>query len=458
MGIHGSTRWRWRSVIIVASLMLSGCGDGDPVAQPVMSTSAPAGPVPTETASSTTDLPNAEYLQNFEFVWTTINERYFDPDFGGVDWEAVHDEYLPQVTAAQSDLEVLYLLNLMLWELDVSHIGVVPPEDPSQMNPELMSEGELGIDIRLLDGEYVITDIEAGSPGAEAGLQPGYLLEIIGGRNIEDIVAEVPTIPPGHERGVRSGRTTVVRAHLYGQPGEAVTIGYRDSSDHAQDATLIFQQREPSPGAEPLAPGVPVAFTTLEVGRLEGDIGYMRFDAFGPGMLPALLEAVDSIQDAPGLIIDLRGNHGGTFTVRKPLVDRLVDEPVLLWTYRWRDSREDVYVEPASVTYDGPIVVLVDVLSASSAEEFTGGLQAIGRAVVIGERTAGRVLVQEIAELPNGAIMVYPKGQSLLSDGLVLEGHGVIPDIPVAVHRSDLLAGVDPTMRSAIDQLQEMIP
>ena len=108
------------------------------------------------------------------------------------------------------------------------------------------------------------------------------------------------------------------------------------------------------------------------------------------------------------------------------------------------------------MTYDGPIVVLVDVLSTSSAQEFAGGLQAIGRAVIIGERTARRVLVQDIAELPTGSIRIYPQGQSLLPDRTVLEGHGVIPDLPVAVHRSDLLAGTDPTLRAAIDHLQEM--
>ena len=58
----------------------------------------------------------------------------------------------------------------------------------------------------------MITDIEPGSLAAEAGLQPGYLLDTLGGRDIEEIVADIPTMPPRHERGVRSARTTLVRS------------------------------------------------------------------------------------------------------------------------------------------------------------------------------------------------------------------------------------------------------
>lgn len=106
------------------------------------------------------------------------------------------------------------------------------------------------------------------------------------------------------------------------------------------------------------------------------------------------------------------------------------------------------------MTYDGQLVVLVDVRSASSAEEFVGALQSIGRAVIVGERTAGRVLVQDSAEVPNGVLLIYPIGKTLLADGTPLESRGVIPDLPVTVHRSDLLEGMDPALEAAIAYLE----
>ncbi len=160
------------------------------------------------------------------------------------------------------------------------------------------------------------------------------------------------------------------------------------------------------------------------------------------------------MRDAPGLIIDVRGNHGGNSDVAKQIIDELVADPVVVWTWQTRHGAGNTYADPSTTPYDGPVVVLVDVLSGSAAEAFSVGIQAIGRADIVGERTAGRLLGGELAELPMGALMIYPITVAVAADGTVVEGHGVIPDLPVAVHRRDLLAGIDPPLRAAIDHLQ----
>lgn len=196
-------------------------------------------------------------------------------------------------------------------------------------------------------------------------------------------------------------------------------------------------------------------YTEMEVDRLDSGIGYIRSNAFLPDLLDRLLDAIDELQDAPALIFDLRGNHGGFFEVRKALIDRLVDDPALFWTYTGRRGVERIHATPGEITYDRPVAVLVDVVSMSSAEEFSGALQALGRAVVVGEGTPGKDLVSEIIELPHGALMMHPVAQSAVADGTVLEAHGVVPDIPVVVNGSDLLAGVDPPLQAAIDHLEQ---
>ncbi len=425
-------------------------------ADPDTSDTTVAGPVATTAAtqespaSSTIPQAAAAYVESFEFVWATINEEFYDPDFGGMDWVAAHDRYLPQVTAADSDETFLAVVNDMLFELAVSHLFVLPP-DESFIDPVLATEGELGIHVRLVDGEWVITAVEPGSPAAAAGLRPGYLLDSVGGQGVADIAVARPPQPPLHERGVRSSHILAVEERLYGEPGTVTSIGYRDAADEPQQVTLTFRYRGPS--AE-LIPGFPPVFTTLEVDRLEGGIGYIRFDPFAPALATPILEAIDTMRDAPGLIFDVRGNHGGSSGVGKQLIDRLVGEPALIWTWRDRAGSEGTYADPSAEPYSGPVVVLVDVASGSAAEAFAGGLQAMGRAVVVGERTSGRLLGGEIAQLPIGALMIYPVVEPVLADGTVVEGRGVIPDLPVAVHRRDLLAGVDPTLQAAIDYLQ----
>jgi len=94
-------------------------------------------------------------------------------------------------------------------------------------------------------------------------------------------------------------------------------------------------------------------------------------------------------------------------------------------------------------------------MSASSAEEFSGALQAIGRAVVVGERSAGICVVADMLELPNGAVLMYPYGQTRTADGTVLEGRGVIPDIEVSLDRASLLEGRDPQLEAAIEAVRD---
>jgi C-terminal processing protease CtpA/Prc len=259
-------------------------------------------------------------------------------------------------------------------------------------------------------------------------------------------------LPPLHARGIRSSQIRAVEELLYGEPGAVTTVGYRDAADQPQQVTLTFQHRGSS--TEHL-PGFPPVFTRLEVDRLEGGIGYIRFDLFTPALAAPIVAAIDGMRDAPGLVLDVRGNHGGSSDVGKQLIDRLVDERQLIWTWRTRDGSESTYAEPSDDPYEGGVVVLVDIVSSSGAEAFAGGLQAIGRAVIAGERTAGRLLGGEVARLPMGALMVYPINQPVTADGTIVEGRGVIPDLPISVHREDLIAGHDPILQAAIDYLQQ---
>ena len=155
------------------------------------------------------------------------------------------------------------------------------------------------------------------------------------------------------------------------------------------------------------------------------------------------------------LIIDLRGNPGGVFPVRKAIASQLVGEPKLFMRYQHRDWLEEAYLDPVSWPYTGEVVILVDELTASSSEEFSGSLQALGRATIVGKQTPGRCLTMNIETLPNDAMLVYPYGQSQTPDGRILEGNGVVPDIEVSLDRVELLQGIDAQLEAAIQYATE---
>ena len=152
---------------------------------------------------------NKEYLNTFEIVWKKVNETYFDPTFGGLNWKDIHDHYQPQIAAAEKDEEFYKLINKMLWELKVSHTVLVPPKSFALFEPFVFAEGSAGIDIRLLNGEAVITSIKPESPADKAGLCPGYVIQAIDDISVEQIIREAEQrIPPPSNNPSRISRIT----------------------------------------------------------------------------------------------------------------------------------------------------------------------------------------------------------------------------------------------------------
>jgi len=200
--------------------------------------------------------------------------------------------------------------------------------------------------------------------------------------------------------------------------------------------------------------GLPATFVDFEARRLDNGIGYMHFNWFHPALARKLSDAIDSMDDAPGLIIDLRGNPGGMREVAITLAGNLVEQPIKCSRLVKRNGFSDIVLEPKGSGYSGPVVVLIDVMSKSSSEFFAACMQSIDRAVIVGERSPGSVGPAEMRILPNMATFLFPEVQERTLDGTVLEGHGVVPDIEVMLDRTMLLNGVDSQLEAAIETIK----
>ena len=454
-----------KSKIIVTMILgfllicLTACSPPQEIAPPPSPTPTVV-PTPTSAATPTTEptptpgstLSKAERLEITEMVWQTVNDNFFDPTFGGKDWQAIGDQYRPQLIAEQSDEAFVRLLNEMLFELGVSHMAALPPDMLEQLEPISFASGAVGIDIRLLDDQYVITAVEPGSKAEKAGLRTGYIITAIDGIGVEAIADEPLNTPPFNERAVRGSKTQAVRTRLYGETGEPVTVDYLDEQDQTASVTLRYVARE-GRKAE-FVKSLPTATTEFESKWLDDRIGYIRFSGFAPAILETTLDAIDDMTDAEGLIIDLRGNPGGIFPVRKAIAEKLVGKRVLFWQYQHRDHLRKAYLDSVKNPYLGEVVILIDELSTSSSEEFSGGLQAIGRATIVGNHSPGRCLTANIVEMPGGGILVYANSQSQTTDGSVLEDNGVAPDLSIALDRDLLLQGRDVQLETAIEYLE----
>jgi carboxyl-terminal processing protease len=436
-----------RKALVSMAILLAGCGR-----QPITPTPTPTvTPAPTPTGSARTE----EYLDVFETVWQTVNDTYFDPDFGGVDWRAEHDRTQPLIAEADNDQAFYQLLNQMLWKLNVSHTGVGPAAGWSSTEPVVAAEGTTGLDVRLLDGEAVITRVEPGSSGEKVGLRPGFVLESIDEISIEQIIANTQLGPPYNDRGRIEGLTRDILGRIYGTPDTCVTAVYLDERSQQHETCITRIRRERPAVMEGLA--LPPSFLEFEARRLEQDIGYIRFNTFHPDLIPDMQSAIRSMQHAPGIIVDLRGNPGGNPLAAEAFAARFLTERASLGTFKTREGALDRIVEPAPAEekYEGPVLILIDTLSYSASEYLAAAMQAIGRAVIIGQQSPGGVTGANVAALPNGAILIYPVLQIIAPDGTVLEGQGVIPDIKVELDRELLLQGIDSQLEAAIDYIED---
>jgi len=140
------------------------------------------------------------------------------------------------------------------------------------------------------------------------------------------------------------------------------------------------------------------------------------------------------------------------------IAGHFIPDAIPLGVMKTRDNELKFTVNPRRVSaagervkpYDGPVAILVDGLSGSASECFTGGMQSLNRVRVFGQRTMGAALPSQFDRLPNGDVFIHATGDFVTADGTRLEGRGVLPDQEVPLARAALLAGRDGALEAAL--------
>jgi carboxyl-terminal processing protease len=385
----------------------------------------------------------------FDKVWITVRDTHWDPTLGGVNWLAVRKKYLPRALAARTDGDFWIVLQQMVEELKQSHFAIIPPGayTGSEVGgrEHRGSGGYCGASLTLADGKVLIDSVRNDSSAAEAKLTPGMIVLAIGRTTLMRV------LEPLLMRKARPvDLALALRALAGGGVGETVPWRVVDGSGAERVITVRYAS---PPGKVVQQLGLPPVAVESESKRLEGTgVWYFRFNIFLLPNMEAFTAALAENRDAPALILDLRGNPGGLLPITSGIASRLALWPGILGKQK---QRGNTLVFPASPleeepSFKGPVAILTDELSLSCSEVLAGGLQEMRRARVVGRRTGGMVLPALITALPGGARLEHAIADFKTPKGVLIEGRGVTPDIPVPLTRNLLLADPDPDVTAAL--------
>ena len=356
----------------------------------------------------------------FEQVWRTVKDRFFDPNFNGVDWQAMRMKYAPQASQVRSQAERAAVINKMLTELQTSHTRLYSPDEPAyyqllgiflpgndrlrrklqkafpSVKPQYVG---IGIFTDMIDGKTFVRAVLDGGPAAKAGLMVGDQLVQVGGR-------------PFHPIRSFTGKTDQPVKLLIQRSPEPDSRREITVVPRTLDGTTMFLDALKS---------------SVQVTERDGHrIGYVHVWSYAGEQYQRALERellLGRLRSADALILDLREGWGGA----SPSYLNIFTPRTLSVTGTGRGRRAFTF----SSGWSKPVVLLVNKNTRSGKELLAYGFRKHGIGPIVGTRTAGAVVAGSLSVMDDGSLL-YLAVQDVLVDGdHRLEGVGVAPDVEV---------------------------
>jgi len=336
-------------------------------------------------------------------TWQIVFRDYLDINgkYTPEKWRALRRQVLAKTYG--SPKESYEAIRGMLASLDDPYTRFLDPREFKEM--QIDTSGELsGVGIQLsLDKEtkelVVVSPIE-GSPASRAGVMPKDVITAIDGKSTRGMSTE--------------DAVKLIR----GQAGTKVTIQLRRSGQLLE--TPLVRER------------IELHAVDSQVNtRPDGTkIGYIRLKQFNATAAKDMAAAVKDLEakGAQGYVLDLRSNPGGLLMASVAIARQWLDEGVIVST-KTRDGIQDIKRANGRALTKRPMVILVNEGSASASEILSGALQDNHRAVLVGEKTFGKGLVQSVRGLADGSGMTVTIAKYLTPSGRDIHKHGIDPDV-----------------------------
>jgi carboxyl-terminal processing protease len=335
-------------------------------------------------------------VDTYHRAWQLVHDNYYDATFNGKNWNEFEHKYDNQIKTAA---DAQKYIKVMLESLNDPYTRYLDPRAFQDEN-DAIDARIVGIGINLQQSKdlqkLVVTRTIEGGPAETAGV-----------RCKDEIVAIDGTSAIGMTPEQAADK-------IRGKAGSPVQLSLKAEGKAVRNVNIVRQE-------------IVIHAVTSKMIK-DTNIGLINLSTFiSNDASREFKAALSKLSRADGLIIDLRDNPGGLLSNALEISDMLLEGGAIVSTVSRHGRHTDIASgEPATRQ---PIVLLVDEESASASEILASALKDNGRAVVVGNHTYGKGLVQEINRLPAGAAIHITVSRYLTAAGADINKVGVLPDI-----------------------------
>ena len=372
-----------------------------------------------------------EKLEVFQQAWTYIRDNFFDPNFNGVNWNEVREQYQPYAAGARNPDELRRIISEMLGELNASHSGIAAPQNTAPA-PAI---GRLGVRFDREEfeakGALKITEVIPLTPAAITNMKVGeYLLAVdgasIGSRtNLDELLA------------YKIGKRVVLSVAASADGGGKREVIVRPITG-AAERNLFYRKW--------------IEENRAYVSKISnGRLGYLHMADMSAGALTQLYLDLDvENRQRDGVVIDVRNNNGGFVNVYA--IDVFARRSYFNMTPRGFSVSPSRSVL-GQRALELPTILVTNRHTLSDGEDFTEGYRSLRLGKVVGEPTAGWIIYTSGVQLIDGSNLRLPYDRITANDGTLMEMHPRPVDMPVAKPIGESLKGRDSQLEAAANEL-----